>query len=140
MHYSQESCEEFSEGTCPITDFSLIETVHTSTAPLCQDKCQLRDDCHYFTWFSTACYLLRRCDWIDSCQCCVSGPGEIDSEDADNCLPCRDPVTLSSTTSTTTAQTTSSTTTRSSSTISTSTTGSTSSTSTTATSSSRFLL
>ena len=98
---SRGACEEFSEGTCPITDFTVIEVVHTAAAHDCQNKCQLREECHYFTWFSTQCYLLRRCDYIDTCQCCVSGPGEVDTEDVENCMPCQDPVTLSSSTSTT---------------------------------------
>ena len=63
---------------------------------------QMVSGCHFFTFYMEQCYLLATCDTLDTCTCCVSGPGDQTSQDVADCLPC---VAHLSTTTTTTPTT-----------------------------------
>merc|ERR1712107_737550 len=76
-----ESCESFSEGSCEITEFTIISTEHDEpSAGACQDKCRTEEtgSCKYFTHFEDQCYLLNSCGSVIHCPGCVSGPTDPD--------------------------------------------------------------
>merc|ERR1712154_440400 len=106
----------------------------------CQTKCINEDDCHWFTWFDTNCYLLSECGTTAHCEGCVSGPT---TPDVSTCpwppgpthpTPSSTPSTTpTTTTSTTTESTTESTTPSTTSTTTETTTKSTTKSTTTST-------
>merc|ERR1719422_1395703 len=99
----QAICDQFSEETCPITEDSLLGFIHTDTAQQCQDKCREKEDCMFFTWYSTQCFLLYTCSFTEACRCCISGPGLEESENVDDCITgCSQTTTTTPTTTTTT--------------------------------------
>ena len=62
--------------------------------------------CHFFTFYLEQCYLLATCDTLDTCTCCVSGPGDQASQDVADCLPCVAPLSTTTPTTMSTAVTT----------------------------------
>ena len=38
------SCEEFSEGSCPLYEDNILEISHVDTAHLCQERCKVKED------------------------------------------------------------------------------------------------
>jgi len=46
----------------------------TTAASECQVLCRNNAECNYFVWFEEDCYLLKACDDLFDCPCCISGP------------------------------------------------------------------
>jgi len=70
---TEESC--YTEGN------SLVDTIAgIDNELLCQQLCQMRNDCGFYTWFeqntslSSICFHFRKCDDPQTCAGCHSGP------------------------------------------------------------------
>jgi len=73
-------CSE--EESCYTEENSLVDTIaNIDNELLCQQLCQMRDDCGFYTWFdeqSTSfpriCFHFRKCEDPEPCKGCHSGP------------------------------------------------------------------
>merc|ERR1712037_423244 len=68
-------CGDFLEGACDLSENNILDhNRYTETPAQCQDLCSQNSQCHFFTHFSTQCYLLIECGDSEHCTGCVSGP------------------------------------------------------------------
>merc|ERR1712198_387006 len=68
-------CGDFLEGACDLSENNILDhNRYTDTPAECQDLCSQNSQCHFFTHFSTQCYLLAECGNSEHCTGCVSGP------------------------------------------------------------------
>merc|ERR1711971_507240 len=68
-------CGDFLEGACDLSENNILDhNRYTDTPAECQDLCSQNAQCHFFTHFSTQCYLLIECGDAEHCTECVSGP------------------------------------------------------------------
>merc|ERR1712233_172246 len=55
-------CGDFLEGACDLSENNILDhNRYTDTPAECQDLCSQNSQCHFFTHFSTQCYLLAAC-------------------------------------------------------------------------------
>merc|ERR1712110_447350 len=95
-----QSCDDFSEGLCPLSEDNIIGSTTASDAESCQAACRNNTECNFFSHIGSQCFLLSDCESTEGCPGCMSGPP----------LPplseCQASTTTTTTTTTTTAATT----------------------------------
>merc|ERR1711953_995219 len=69
-----QSCEDFSEGLCPLSEDNIIGSATAPDAESCQEACRNNPDCNFFSHIASQCFLLSSCLTTESCSGCMSGP------------------------------------------------------------------
>merc|ERR1711997_353676 len=69
-----QSCEDFSEGLCPLSEDNIIGSTTASDAESCQAACRNNTECNFFSHIGSQCFLLSSCVSTEACPGCMSGP------------------------------------------------------------------
>merc|ERR1711874_508171 len=69
-----QSCEDFSEGLCPLSEDNIIGSTTASDAESCQEACRNNTECNFFSHIGSQCFLLSSCVSTEACSGCMSGP------------------------------------------------------------------
>merc|ERR1712226_1371238 len=71
-----QSCDDFSEGLCPLSEDNIIGSTTASDAESCQAACRNMNntECNFFSHIGSQCFLLSSCVSTEACPGCMSGP------------------------------------------------------------------
>merc|ERR1711971_364640 len=69
-----QSCDDFSEGLCPLSEDNIIGSTTASDAESCQAACRNNTECNFFSHIGSQCFLLSSCVSTEACPGCMSGP------------------------------------------------------------------
>merc|ERR1712110_1322015 len=69
-----QSCQDFSEGLCPLSEDNIIGSTSAPDAESCQAACRNNAECNFFSHIGTQCFLLSSCVSTEACSGCMSGP------------------------------------------------------------------
>merc|ERR1719219_571033 len=69
-----QSCDDFSEGLCPLSEDNIIGSTTASDAESCQAACRNNTECNFFSHIGSQCFHLSSCDSTEACPGCMSGP------------------------------------------------------------------
>merc|ERR1719192_996549 len=69
-----QSCDDFSEGLCPLSEDNIIGSTAASDAEACQAACRNNTECNFFSHIGSQCFLLSSCVSTEACSGCMSGP------------------------------------------------------------------
>merc|ERR1719219_396067 len=69
-----QSCQDFSEGLCPLSEDNIIGSTSAPDAESCQAACRNNAECNFFSHIGTQCFLLSSCVSTEACTGCMSGP------------------------------------------------------------------
>merc|ERR1719150_1696238 len=69
-----QSCDDFSEGLCPLSEDNIIGSTTAPDAESCQAACRNNAECNFFSHIGTQCFLLSSCVSTEACSGCMSGP------------------------------------------------------------------
>merc|ERR1711997_1410501 len=69
-----QSCDDFSEGLCPLSEDNIIGSTTASDAESCQAACRNNTECNFFSHIGSQCFLLSTCVSTEACPGCMSGP------------------------------------------------------------------
>jgi len=73
--FQDVDCSVFQPAACPLIENNMVG--YNNTIPdtaVCQESCGNNAACKFFTHYNTTCYHLASCDYLESCQDCISGP------------------------------------------------------------------
>merc|ERR1711953_1349276 len=71
---SAQSCEDFSEGLCPLSEDNIVGSIVSPNVEECQSTCRSSGDCNFFSFIGTQCFHLSSCETTEPCPGCMSGP------------------------------------------------------------------
>merc|ERR1711936_1398889 len=71
---SAQSCEDFSEGLCPLSEDNIVGSIVSPNVEECQSTCRSSADCNFFSFIGTQCFHLSSCETTEPCPGCMSGP------------------------------------------------------------------
>merc|ERR1719397_334210 len=69
-----QSCDDFSEGLCPLSEDNIIGSTSAIDAESCQIACRNNTECNFFSHIGSQCFLLSACESTEGCPGCMSGP------------------------------------------------------------------
>merc|ERR1711910_111113 len=69
-----QSCEDFSEGLCPLSEDNIVGSIVSPNVEECQSTCRSSGDCNFFSFIGTQCFHLSSCETTEPCSGCMSGP------------------------------------------------------------------
>merc|ERR1712226_1277811 len=55
-----QSCDDFTEGLCPLSEDNIIGSTTASDAESCQTACRNNTECNFFSFIGSQCCLLYR--------------------------------------------------------------------------------
>merc|ERR1712168_1434647 len=68
------SCDDFSDGLCPLSEDNIVGSTNTQSVELCQEACRDNSECNFFSYIGSQCFLLSSCETTEPCPGCMSGP------------------------------------------------------------------
>merc|ERR1711990_688703 len=68
------SCDDFSDGLCPLSEDNIVGSTNSPSVELCQAACRDNSECNFFSYIGSQCFLLSSCATTESCPGCMSGP------------------------------------------------------------------
>merc|ERR1711936_71669 len=71
---SAQSCSDFSEGLCPLSEDNIVGSIVSPNVEECQSTCRSNADCNFFSFIGTQCFHLSSCETTEPCPGCMSGP------------------------------------------------------------------
>merc|ERR1712168_989116 len=69
-----QSCDDFTEGLCPLSEDNVVGSTNTATVDDCQSSCRNNTECNFFSFIGSQCFLLSSCSTTEPCSGCMSGP------------------------------------------------------------------
>merc|ERR1712168_592734 len=69
-----QSCDDFTEGLCPLSEDNVVGSTNSATVEECQSSCRNNTECNFFSFIGTQCFLLSSCNTTEPCSGCMSGP------------------------------------------------------------------
>merc|ERR1711931_417163 len=56
-----QSCDDFTEGLCPLSEDNVVGSTNTATVDDCQSSCRNNTECNFFSFIGSQCFLLSSC-------------------------------------------------------------------------------
>merc|ERR1712121_183930 len=69
-----QSCDDFTEGLCPLSEDNVVGSINTATVDECQSTCRNNTECNFFSFIGSQCFHLASCNTTEPCSGCMSGP------------------------------------------------------------------
>merc|ERR1712142_850502 len=57
-----QSCDDFTEGLCPLSEDNVVGSTNSATVEECQSSCRNNTECNFFSFIGTQCFLLSSCN------------------------------------------------------------------------------